>query len=296
MTETPYGKVAAIGSFDGVHRGHQAVLNTVAQLALKNNKEAIAITFDRHPLSVIAPARAPRLISTPRRRNYLIGKTGVSPQELTFDDRLRKMTASEWMAHMKNEMMVDILVMGYDNTFGSDGVTMSIADYKKEGERLGIRVEEAPIVEGVSSSAIRKAITDGEIERAAQMLGRDFHLPGIVRHGNKIGRTMGFPTANLKVSEELVIPKKGVYAAMAKLPDGSEHAAMVNIGTRPTLKRGDNLMIEAHILDWEGDLYDKNIRIYFKKRLRDEEEYKTIDQLRLQLKKDKEETLKSLTP
>ena len=284
-------RAASIGTFDGVHRGHHIVLDTVVNVARDKDMQPVALTFDRHPLQLIAPKRAPGMITTMRRKNYLIEKRGVWPITVAFDDTTRKMTAKEWMMHLRDYYNIDVLVVGYDNTFGCDGVNMSVADYRDIGTELGIEIIEAPIVEGVSSSAIRKAIARGDIEGAALMLGRPYHLPGTVTHGNKLGHTIGYPTANLQPMPGLLIPASGVYAAEAVLPDGNIKKAMVNIGTRPTIKRGNELTIEAHIINWDGDLYGKPLRLYFHKRLRDERQFKSIDELREQLAKDKTATL-----
>ena len=280
------GKVAAIGTFDGVHLGHAAVLAKVKGTASELNLEPAAITFDRHPLSLIAPERAPLAITTLEKKADLITKAGVTPIVLPFDEKLRATTARDWMRMIHDELGVLQLVVGYDNTFGSDGLTLSIADYRRMGEEIGITVSEAPVVEGVSSSAIRKAIAAGNIADANRMLGRSFSLPGIVVEGNRLGRTIGFPTANVMPAPGLVVPANGVYAALATLPGGRKEKAVVNIGVRPTVRRGKDLTIEAHILDWHGDLYGHRISIVFQQRMREEKQFNSIDALRVQIEKD----------
>lgn len=287
-------KAAAIGTFDGVHLGHEEVLSTLKKVADKKNLEPIAITFDRHPLDLIAPQRAPKSITTIAKKKDLIFKSGVNPVIIPFDEALRKTTAKEWMTLLSELHDVRVLVVGYDNTFGSDGVNLSISDYRKIGNDIGIEVIEAPLRVGVSSSAIRKAIANGDITGANDMLGRHFLLPGIVVPGNRLGRTIGFPTANILTESGIVVPGRGVYAAKAVLPDGSQHPAMVNIGVRPTIRRGNEPTVEAHIIGWEGDIYGKTIALLFYSRLRDEKRFDTIDNLRYQLNKDKEDTLKVL--
>ena len=289
MTEKE--KVAAIGTFDGLHRGHQAVLNKVKWLARENQLLPVAVTFDRHPLAHINPERAPESITSAAEKTRLIRAYGVSPEVYKFDEELRATTAAGWLQRMAEELGVKILVAGYDNTFGSDGVTLSIEDYRKLGQKVGIEVVEAPVVEGVSSSVIRKKLKAGEIEAANEMLGRSFVLSGHVGPGNRLGRTLGYPTANLRVAEGLLVPGAGVYAAMATLPDGKELPAMVNIGVRPTLIKDGDITVEAHLIGWEGDLYDKRLMLRFIKHMRGEEEFSTIDHLRLRLDKDREETL-----
>nr|QIM10850.1 riboflavin biosynthesis protein [uncultured Muribaculaceae bacterium] len=279
-------KAAAIGTFDGVHRGHAAVLCTLKEAAAMRGLKPVAITFDRHPLSLIAPERAPLAITTLEKKEDLLLKAGVTPLVVKFDQKLKDTTASEWMRMMHDEFGVRHLVVGYDNTFGCDGVNLSIADYRRIGAENGITVEEAPVVEGISSSAVRKAIAAGEIEKANDMLGRRFLLSGIVVEGNQLGRTIGFPTANLMPDPGIQIPGTGVYAATAYLPDGSRHNAVVNIGTRPTVRRGDTLTIEAHIIGWHGNLYGMPLRIAFQCRLRPEMTFNSIQALREQIEKD----------
>lgn len=286
---------AAIGTFDGVHRGHLAVLGEVTRLARTNGSEPVAFTFDRHPLQLIAPLRAPLAIATPEKKRQLFEAVGVSPIVLEFDEELRNTTAREWMSRLKNEFGVETLVVGYDNTFGSDGVNLSIADYRVMGKEIGIEVVEAPEVPGISSSAIRKAIASGDIAKANEMLGRRFLLPGIVVEGNKLGRTLGFPTANLLPEPGIVLPANGVYAAAAILPDGSKHPAVVNIGVRPTVMRGNNLTIEAHIIGWKGDLYGHTLKLAFQAWIRPETQFNSIEALRRQIEKDVQ-TAKLLLP
>ena len=280
------GKAAAVGTFDGVHLGHSAVLGHLVRLAEERGLDPVAITFDRHPLSLIAPQRAPLAISTVDKKSELIAAKGVTPIVVPFDDDLRSTTARDWMKMLHDRYDVRLLVVGYDNTFGSDGVTLSISDYKEIGRHTGIEVVEAPFVEGISSSAIRKAISSGNIAEANRMLGRRFSLPGIVVEGNKLGRTIGFPTANILPGPGLVVPANGVYAATVSLPGGMKREAVVNIGVRPTVRRGNNLTVEAHILDWKGDLYGHPLTIAFAGRLRDEIRFNSIDALRVQIEKD----------
>lgn len=288
------GRAAAIGTFDGVHRGHTEVLATLRNAAAQRNLEPVAFTFDRHPLALIAPERAPKAITTIPKKESLIGNAGVKTVVVAFDEKLRETTARDWMSLLRNQYEVTLLVVGYDNTFGSDGVNLSISDYREIGKSLGMEIIEAPLVAGVSSSAVRKAISAGDISAANDMLGRHFLLPGTVVHGNQLGRTIGFPTANIMPEPGLVIPGNGVYAAKAVLPDGKKMPAMVNIGVRPTIRRGNEQTVEAHIIGWEGDLYGREISIIFFSRLRDEQQFNSIDSLRRQLDSDKKTTILAL--
>lgn len=280
--------VAAIGTFDGVHPGHFAVINKLKEIAAAEDLEPLAISFDCHPLSIIAPERAPLAITSTNRKCELLLKAGIRPVILHFDEEMRRTTARDWMKRLRDEFGVRTLVVGYDNTFGSDGVTLSLADYRRYGEEIGMTVAEADFVPGVSSSAIRKALATGNVEEAASLLGRKYTLQGTVVTGNHLGRTIGFPTANITPEPGLTVPANGVYSAMATLPDGRRLKAVVNIGTRPTVRRGNTKTIEAHIIDWEGDLYGRTISLSFYNRLRDEERFNSIEALRRQIEKDKE--------
>lgn len=285
-------KIAAIGTFDGVHRGHRSVLDTLVNYASEHGLRPVAITFSGHPLALIAPDRAPHLLTPLSKKRKLLKEHGVEPVVLEFDSSLRNTTAEEWMRRLHDEFNVVALVIGYDNTFGSDGVSLSLEDYRKIGEKTGIKVLTAKEIKSVSSSAIRKAVHAGDMEKAREMLGRPYSITGKVVTGNSLGHTIGFPTANLDLPEGVAIPKPGAYAAIVKtLADGVKHPAIVNVGKRPTVMRGDYSVIEAHLIDWIGDLYGKEITIRFLKRLRDEKKFDSIDALKVQLAQDREEAL-----
>ena len=286
---------AAIGYFDGMHLGHRAVLNDLARIAAKKDLTPIAITFRSHPLAVIDPARLPASLSTVTEKEALVKDTGVNPIILDFNEELRKLTAKEWLMELRHRYNVEILVMGYDTKFGCDGNLLSIEDYKRLAEETGIEIRQAPYIEGVSSSAIRDAISRGKMETAMQLLGRPYSISGTVTEGNHLGRTIGFPTANISPANGILIPENGVYEALALLPDGSRHHAMVNIGKRPTIEAGENTVIEAHILHWHGDLYDRPVTLLFLKRLRNEQKFASLAELKKQLLIDREIISKSLT-
>ena len=184
-------------------------------------------------------------------------------------------------------MGVTLIVLGYDNTFGSDGVNLSVADYKDLGARYGIEVVESPELKDISSSAIRRAVISGDMEKAAAMLGHSYVLTGIVERGNGIGRELGYPTANLRAEAGCAIPREGVYAARIKLPDNKIYPAMINIGRRPTVELGDDLVIEVHIIGWEGDLYGRRVEVEFVKYIREEKKFDSLDSLKEQLRKDR---------
>lgn len=289
-------KAVTIGTFDGVHRGHRLVLDTLKKEAETRGLQPVAITFDRHPLELVAPDRAPGNLMSTERKAEMIRREGVEPLVLPFTEQLRSMRAYEWLEYIHRKYDVKLLVAGYDNTFGSDGIDMSIADYKAMGEAIGIEVISATEEEGVSSSAVRKAVKAGEIEKASSLLGHRPELEGRVAPGFHVGHEIGFPTANLQVSSRIVMPASGVYAALAFI-EGTEkgYPAMVNIGYRPTFegttKESTHLTVEAHIIGMEDELYGKTVRLELIDRLRDERKFSSVDELVGQLERDRKETL-----
>ena len=285
-----------IGTFDGVHRGHRLVLDTLKKEAAARGLQPVAITFDRHPLELVAPERAPGNLTSVNRKAALIRQEGVEPLILPFTEHLRSMRAYEWLDHIYRKYGVRLLVAGYDNTFGSDGIDMSIADYKAMGEAIGIEVMAAREEEGVSSSAVRKAVKSGDIAKAVSLLGHRPELEGRVAPGFHVGHEIGFPTANLMVSSRAVMPAAGVYAALAFIDDGATGLpAMVNIGYRPTFegtaKESKHLTTEAHIIGMDEELYGKSIRLELLDRLRDEKKFDSVSELIEQLERDREKTL-----
>lgn len=273
MTDTTNRRPAAvsIGTFDGVHRGHEAVAQTLIAEAGARGLRPVAMTFADHPLAVIAPERVPDLIISPGQRDHLLRSLGLDVDILDFNAGMAALTAREWMTHLRRDLDTRLLIVGYDNTFGSDGLNLSIADFRAIGREIGMEVLEAPIVSGVSSSRIRKAVKSGDLEAAARMLGRPFTLSGTVAHGHAIGTSLGYPTANLNFSYRALLPADGVYAALA-FPDDGDHPlpAIVNIGMKPTFANTDTTAVEAHILDFSDDLYDHTLRLQFVSRLRPE--------------------------
>lgn len=284
--------IAAIGTFDGVHRGHREVLRLLTEEAKERGLQPIAITFRNHPLTLIDPSRVPAELTPLWKKKKLLEEVGVTPLVMDFDEEMRVTSAGEWMHKLHNEYGVEALVVGYDNTFGSDGVNLSLDDYRKLGEEAGVEVISGKEISGVSSSAIRKAVKEGDMEKARDMLGRPYSITAKVVKGNSLGHTIGYPTANIDIPQGVAVPKPGVYAAIVKtLNDKKKHAAMVNVGSRPTVMRGDDIVIEAHLIDWEGNLYDKDITVRFIKRLRDEQKFNSIEALKRQLTKDKNDSL-----
>lgn len=266
---------ATVGTFDGFHLGHRLVVDTLRTEALRRCLEPIVVTFDRHPLETVAPERAPRLVAPPSQRNLLITAEGVDVLELEFNRETAAMTVRQFMKRLRCDLGVQLLLVGYDNTFGSDGLSMKVSEYQAIGAEEGVEVINAPVLEGISSSAIRQTLRTGNVKEASRMLGYDFRLCGHVVHGRGIGHTMGFPTANLSMPYKACLPANGVYAAVANT-EGNDYAAVVNVGMRPTVGNAPVPEVEAHLLGFSGNLYDLPMTLTFKERLRDEKKFSGI--------------------
>ncbi len=280
-------RAAAIGNFDGVHRGHQLLVSTLITDATAHGLAPAVFVLDRHPLELVDPSRAPgRLMSLEEKREAL---DALGPEVFTirFDETTRGMTSLEYMTLLRDKFRVRLLVVGYDNRFGSDRES-GFDTYRDHGRKLGIQVVEAPCLPGISSSSIRRMLHAGNVASAAAALGRPYMLSGKVIHGFGRGATLGFPTANLAVTDPMtLIPGGGVYAAAALLPDNSRVRAMVNIGTCPTFGESTVQTVEASLLDFSGDLYNQPLSLEFVARIRDERKMKSPADLVNQLEADR---------
>lgn len=274
---------ATIGFFDGVHRGHRYLIGQLLAEAARRDLDAALITFETHPRQDI------RLLSTFKERTSLLQETGVTEIFCFQYPLIQNFTAREFMQILHERCAVDTLLVGYDHRFGSDlnEAGRTIQDYIREGKEVGVElvlIEQSP--EGnMSSSKIRKALEEGRIADANAMLGYEYMLSGVVAHGRHIGHTLGFPTANLVVDENKLIPAHGVYACMVH-----EQAAIVNIGTNPTVGTNPET-IEVHIPGCNEDLYDQKLTIRLTRRIRDEKTFATLDELRRQIERDLKEII-----
>ncbi len=296
----PSGHVcAAIGMFDGVHLGHQQVLRQAVTDAHQHEATSLCVTFDRHPATAIAPERAPRLIQSLPQRLHAIESLGVDATLLLkFDEPMSRITAKDF-AHNLHRDLVEIksLCVGAMFAFGHNREG-NVDLLKQLGQELDFTVHGLASValngKTISSSSIRQAIKAGDFDAATQMLGREHALAGKVIRGDGRGRELGFPTANLDITG-LCIPPSGVYAAHVRV-EGQTHRAAVNIGLRPTVKEPEpRLHIEAHILDFEGDLYDEELEITFVEKLRDEEKFDSLEALKEGIAKDVDDVRKLFT-
>lgn len=289
--------VATIGSFDGVHRGHQCLLKQVRHIADKRGLDAIAITFGVSPKMVLGMADVPHLNTTDERTTLLYQSRMDEVAVLDFTPQMATMSAREFMQQvLKEQLHVAVLVIGYDHRFGR-GRSEGFDDYVRYGEGIGIEVVKGEACidnDGpISSTRIRHLLDDGKVAEAAQLLGYQYALRGEVVSGYQEGRKMGFPTANIcPLCCDKLIPADGVYAVWVHINEDDNQSlvykGMLNIGYRPTLNNGQERSIEVHILDYEGMLYGKAITVEFAYRLREERTFASPEELIQQLQKDQE--------
>lgn len=290
--------VATIGFFDGVHLGHRFLIQQVKVAATQTGWQSSIITFPVHPRQVIQSEFQPQLLSSPEEKIELLASTGVDNCILLpFTRELSQLTAYEFMQLLYDKYKVWMLVIGYDHRFGHNRAE-TFEDYCRYGRELGIHIMQASAYtqeqDKVSSSAIRRALQTGDIRTATKFLGYHYYLEGTVVDGYKVGRKIGFPTANLRVDfPNKLIPSIGVYAVCVYV-NGGKYKGMLNIGYRPTINNGTDLSIEVHILDFQGDIYHQKMRIEFIDFLRPEEKFNSVDELILQMQKDKEDTIRVL--
>lgn len=280
-THTQIRKPAGVtvGTFDGVHRGHELVVETLLRECGQRGLSPLVITFEPHPLAVVAPDRAPKLLEDAEERETRLRGMGVDVRVLEFNKELQSVTVEEWFSMLRRDYDAKFLLVGYDNSFGSDGKGKSVDDFIEIGKRQGLEVKVAPQLEGVSSSCIRRAIGEGDVEHAREMLGRVYAVEGSVVHGRAQGRELGFPTANVEIDPCRMMPTPGVYAADVVTDDGTTYRSVVNIGRAPTFSDNLPLTLEAHLLDFHEDIYGKNVKVKFLKRLRNEKKFANLEEL-----------------
>ena len=282
--------VATIGFFDGVHKGHRYLIEQVKSVAASKGLRSALITFPVHPRKVIDPNYRLELLSTLEEKEDLLSQMGVDYCFLlNFTAEVSALTAHDFMDQvLKKNFHVDSLIIGYDHRFGHNR-SEGFMDYYQYGKDIGMEVIHAKAftIEGhkISSSVIRSALSSGDFDQVNYYLGYNYYLDGIVVTGHKVGRTIGFPTANMNVDSDKIIPANGVYAVRVSV-EGSDYRGMINIGHRPTLNNGLNRSIEVNILNFSDDIYGKTIRVYFVKRIRSEVKFNGIEALKEQLHKD----------
>ena len=288
-------KVIALGFFDGVHLGHGALLRRAVEAARERNATPVVFTFDRPPKEVVTGKTVYLINSAAERRELARRLYGIEEVILApFDEQMMKCTWDRFVTELLvKEHGAVHLVAGHDHRFG----------YKNEGTpellkakcaELGIGCDIIPAVEvegiTVSSTHIRKLLEAGEVEEAAKFLGHRHCLTQTVQHGFRLGRTIGVPTVNLAVPHKILTPAFGVYVTRVYLPDGRNFAGVTNVGTRPTVSDSDAVSVETFLLDFDGDLYDQEIRVEFCRRLRGEKKFDSLEDLRQEIQRNAQQT------
>lgn len=291
----PERSVVTIGAYDGVHLGHQAVIAEVRRRAADAGARSVVVTFDRHPASVVRPESAPRLLTDLDQKLELLESTGVDATVLVhFDLEQAAETPEEFVERVLVRCLGALrIVVGADFHFGNRR-RGNVALLRELGALHDFEVEPVELIERgdgvdepVSSTAIRRALAGGQVELATSMLGRPFQARGTVEHGDQRGRTIGFPTANVAVPASICLPADGVYAGWYVRPSGERHPCAINLGRRPTFyEHAQTSLLEAHLIDFNADLYDERAQVEFIHFLRSERKFDGIEALVGQLKHD----------
>ena len=288
--------ILTIGTFDGVHIGHNKILTKLVEESKKNNLSSLIMTFFPHPRMVLQKSQEIKMINTIDEKIHLFEKTGVDNLIIQpFDENFSKIRAKEFVEEiLVKKLNIKHIIIGYDHRFGKDREA-SVEDLKKFGLNYMFTVEEIAAQEihsiAISSTKIRNAILKGEIKKCNEYLGRNFMLTGEVVHGDGLGKKINFPTANIEIIDTYkIIPKNGVY--LVKTIINSEiYFGMMNIGVRPTIG-GKNKSLEIHFFNFKDNIYNKTISVEIICKIRDEEKFSSIDELKIQLKKDEQFCLK----
>ena len=280
-------RIATIGFFDGVHKGHQFLFAQVCSIAEQEGMQPLIVTFDQHPRAVLQNDYIPQLITSLEERRALLQQY-AEVLVLPFE-QIRALTAQQFMSFLKDKYDVQKIVMGYDHRFGADRLSQ-IQDYRFVAQSIGVEIiKQGEYIDGewhVSSTEIRQALLNGNVVVANELLGRNYTLNGVVVRGKGIGRTIGFPTANIQPeTPEKIIPKSGVYAVQARTSTSSWMPAILNIGTNPTIGNNEQT-IELHIPHFDENLYGHQIFVKFARYIREERRFVDIGILREQIEKD----------
>jgi riboflavin kinase / FMN adenylyltransferase len=292
------GSAVAIGVFDGVHLGHQQVVAEARRLAAERRARSAVVTFDRHPAAVVRPESAPKLLTDLDQRLELLAGLGVEvTYVVAFDEERSKESAEDFVETvLVGCLAAKAVVVGADFHFGH--ARRGNVDLLREvGRRAGFEVDGVELLaskeEGatpISSTAIRAALAAGDLAEANRMLGRPHEVRGVVGEGDRRGRELGYPTANVAVPADICLPADGIYAGWYLRPDGAAHPCAISLGRRPTFYAdADTSLLEAHLLDFDGDLYGERARVRFVARLRDELRFDSVDDLVRQMASDVDE-------
>jgi riboflavin kinase/FMN adenylyltransferase len=288
--------ILTIGTFDGVHIGHNKILTKLVEESKKNNLSSLIMTFFPHPRMVLQKSQEIKMIDTIDEKIHLFEKTGVDNLIIQpFDENFSKIRAKEFVEEiLVKKLKIKHIIIGYNHRFGKDREA-SVDDLKKFGLNYMFTVEEIAAQEihsiAISSTKIRNAILKGEIKKCNEYLGRNFMLTGEVVHGDGLGKKINFPTANIEIPETYkIIPKNGVYLVKAII-NSERYFGMMNIGVRPTIG-GEKKSLEIHFFNFKDNIYNKTISVEIICKIRDEEKFSSIDELKIQLKKDEQFCLK----
>ena len=292
--------VVATGFFDGVHVGHRLVIQQLVEAAAVRGDESMVITFWPHPRNVLQKeARSLRLLTTLAEKKQMLHNLGVDHVEvLSFTKDFSTLTTEDYLRMLKEKYGVRTILLGYDNRMGSDA--SGADEVARKAEKLGIeviRTEMVPSEQGyaVSSTKIRERLEEGDVKGAADMLGYEYGLHGVVVSGNRLGRTIGFPTANMQLYEPLkLVPANGVYFVAVRTLD-RDFYGMCNIGYRPTVGAGNGRTIETNIFGFDEDIYGLDMELKFITKIRDEVKFASLDDLRAQLESDRDACLDVLS-
>lgn len=295
------GSVVTIGAYDGVHLGHQAVIAEVRRRAQAAGLASAVITFDRHPAAVVRPESAPRLLTDLEQKLELLEATGLDRcLVIAFDEARSREPADEFVREvLVGALGAKVVIVGEDFHFGHQRKG-NVELLTEMGQELGFEVVGLALVDAsgapadpaqrASSTAIRHALVEGDLTRAELMLGRHHEVRGIVAHGDKRGRELGFPTANVSVPGDILLPADGIYAGWFLRADGTTLPAALSLGRRPTFYvEAHASLLEAHVLDFDDDLYDEHVRVRFVRRLRGEERFEQVADLVTQIRRDCEQ-------
>jgi riboflavin kinase/FMN adenylyltransferase len=287
--------IVTIGTFDGVHIGHRKIIDRVVRDASQNGLESLILTFFPHPRIVLHGADGIKLLNTVDEKKTLLEKTGLQNLIIhPFDEAFANLTAKQFVEDvLVNQLKIAKIIIGHDHRFGKNR-DAGIDDLIGFGQEFGFEVEQIPAQEiddvSVSSTKIRNALNKGKIDLANDYLGYDYFFTGTVVTGRQLGRTIGFPTANIQIGESYkLIPKNGIYVAQSII-DGKIVRGMLSIGTNPTVG-GQDLSIEIYYLDFDGDLYGKTVAVSMLHFIRDEENFDSLDALKAAILNDKAVTL-----
>ena len=297
------GTVLTIGAYDGVHRGHRSVIYEVCRLASERDLRSAVVTFDRHPASVVRPESAPLLLTELDQKIEQLSTTGIDlTLVVPFDENRAAESAEDFIDNVLVQCLkVKHVVVGEDFHFGRHrlgNVDLLRTIGKEKGFTVtgmglvGLEGKPARDHEQVSSTFIRQALGEGSLGRANNMLGREYEVLGVVTAGDGRGKELGFPTANVRINSSVLLPADGVYAGWIELADGSIHGTAISLGTRPHFYTDGDLLLEAHILDFDANLYEEEVRVRFVEYLRPQKKFDNlqflINQLELDVQKTKE--------